>query len=132
MSLVAATAKFTPGNTKRLLDLYVMVKVFAAVGKAQTVVKEEAQSLCPVDTGALRESIREEDITDNGKQIRGPVSVNMPYAAYVEFGTGARGAGSAGAGPFAYTMSWPGMPAQPYLRPALDATRRQVLEEFSA
>lgn len=131
MNLIAATAKFTPaGDVSRLLDLFVQVKVYSAVGKAQQAVLEEAKALCPVDTGDLRASITYAEPVDNGKQIRGEVSANMPYAAYVEFGTGHRGASSPGAGPFPYTMTWPGMAAQPYMRPALDNSRDKVLSEF--
>jgi HK97 gp10 family phage protein len=130
MSLIAATATFIPGDVKRLVDLYVQVKLFTAVGKAQSVVAEEAKAICPVDTGTLRDSIREEPIDDDGKQVTAQVSANTHYAAFVEFGTGRRGAESAGAGPFNYTMSWPGMVAQPYLRPALDSARSRVMEQF--
>jgi HK97 gp10 family phage protein len=130
MSLIAATATFTPGDVRHVLDLYVQVKLFTAVGKAQSLVAEEARGYCPVDTGSLRDSIREEQIADDGKRVSGDVSANMPYSAFVEFGTGRRGAESAGAGPFHYTMSWPGMVAQPYLRPALDSARDKVMEQF--
>jgi phage gpG-like protein len=53
--------------------------------------------LAPVDTGALKESIATE-IDESGKTIIGRVGPNVPYAAFVEFGTGIAGAGSAGAG----------------------------------
>lgn len=40
----------------------------------------------PVDLGKLRQSVNNESI-DNG--LGGRVSVNAPYAAFIEFGTGA-------------------------------------------
>jgi HK97 gp10 family phage protein len=129
---IIATAKFSPGNIKGVLDLYVQVKAFAKVQRAQAVVLQEAQSLCPVDTGELRDSLRSEAIQDDGSRITGAVSANTDYAAYVEFGTGKRGAASPGAGSGPYSPTWPGMPAQPYLRPALDQARQQVLEEFQS
>jgi hypothetical protein len=49
----------------------------------------------------------------------------------VEFGTGRRGASSAGAGPYSYDPNWPGMVAQPYMRPALDTARPQILAAFA-
>ena len=45
----------------------------------------------------------------------------------VELGTGVRGASSPGAGPGPYKLSWPGMAARPYLRPAWDQHRREVI-----
>lgn len=132
MPLIAATATFTPaGDAKRLLDLYLMVQVFAGVRKAQAAVVEEAKTICPVDTGELRDSIAAQEPTDDGHQITGEVAALAGHAGYVEFGTGRRGAESAGAGPYDYTMSWPGMVAQPYLRPALDSARAAVLGGFS-
>ena len=131
MSLIAATAVFTPsGDLHRFIDVYVQVKLFPKVQRAQAVVVEEAKAICPVDTGDLRDSIVARAIRDEGQRIIGPVAATMPYAAFVEFGTGRRGAESAGAGPFQYSMSWPGMAAQPYLRPALDVARASVLAEF--
>lgn len=58
-------------------------------------VRNSAQSLCPVDTGRLRDSISVN--TDGNTAV---VSANTDYAAYVEFGTSK-------------------MPPKPYLVPAL-------------
>lgn len=55
-------------------------------------VATDARTLAPVDTGALRDSIHAEP---------GKVVVEVPYAAFVEYGTS-------------------DTPAQPYLRPAAD------------
>ena len=59
-------------------------------------IEERAKELVPVDTGALQESIHVEK-GDSAGQYQ--VVADMPYAAFVEYGTG-RG------------------PAQPYLTPA--------------
>jgi HK97 gp10 family phage protein len=114
------------------VDLYVQVKLFAKVQRSQAVVVEEAKAICPVDTGELRDSIIAREIVNDGQRIIGAVVATAGHAAFVEFGTGARGAASAGAGPFSYTMSWPGMVAQPYMRPALDIARGGVLAEFQS
>lgn len=58
-------------------------------------VKSSAQSLCPVDTGRLRDSI---EVSAEGN--RAVISANTDYAAYVEFGTSK-------------------MPPKPFLVPAL-------------
>lgn len=69
-----------------------MAAVFRAAGEA---VADEARTLCPVDTGNLRDSIAVS--ADSGGA---EVSADADYAAYVEFGT------------------WK-MAAQPFLVPAL-------------
>lgn len=53
--------------------------VIEAAGNA---VADSARSVCPVRTGALRNSI---EVTREGSCAR--VSANTDYAAYVEFGT---------------------------------------------
>ena len=100
-----------------------------SVERACEIITEEAQAICPVRTGALRESIGWATEEQSGG-IVGTVTAKMPYAGYVEFGTGRRGSESAGRGPYPYTMSWPGMAAQPYMRPGIDAARAQIKEVF--
>ena len=82
-------ARVTGGYLNPHID---MAAVFAAAGEA---VADEARTMCPVDTGNLRDSIAV-SAGDSGAQI----SANTDYAAYVEFGT--------------YKMA-----AQPFLVPAL-------------
>ena len=62
-------------------------------------IAQVAQGLAPVDTGALQESI----VAHPGAEATATSEIvaEVPYAAFVEFGTSL-------------------MPAQPYLRPALD------------
>ena len=52
-----------------------------------------AQSICPVDTGLLRGSIRGKVETSTYK-IKGTISVGTDHAAFVEFGTGVVGQGT--------------------------------------
>ena len=84
---------------------------------------EEARIIVPVDTGALRDSIEASVIESTPTRAVARVAPDTPYAAYVEFGTGIAGAASPGAGNVPYSTTWPGMPAQPYMRPAWDAKR---------
>jgi HK97 gp10 family phage protein len=100
----------------------------ASVRAVCETVKDRAQALCPVDTGALRESITVE-VDASGRTVVGTVGPHVDYAAYVEFGTGERGAASAGAGAGPYG-DHPGQAAQPFLRPAFDETKPEVLEMF--
>jgi hypothetical protein len=70
------------------------------------------------------------ELADSGHvETNGPIAAvvfDSPHAAFVEFGTGIRGAASPGAGDVEYSESWPGMAAQPYLRPAYDAKKNDA------
>lgn len=68
------------------------------------VILDEAQALCPVDTGYLQST---GFIQAVGNDVQ--VGFEAPYASYVEFGT--------------YKMA-----AQPFLRPALDNAETAALE----
>jgi HK97 gp10 family phage protein len=103
-----------------------------AVTEACETVVEEAQAIVPVDTGELRESIHTASVELVGSTVQGNVEASAPHAGFVEFGTGARGAASPGAGPYPYTESWPGMPAQSYMRPALDTARPEIQQAFAS
>lgn len=98
--------------------------IAAAIGRgvlaAAVAVRDEARALCPVDTGALVSSLTVSELSEDMGTAEAAVFTDVGYAGYVEFGTGIRGAASPGAGPYPYNPNWPGMVAQPYLRPALD------------
>lgn len=131
---IQAIAKFNRGNPAGLLAK-VGQALYDGVLDAATIVEEEAISRCPVDTGALVSSISIDiqrgiqsakaggPLHSSLFSVSAQVAPHTDYAAYVEFGTGVRGAASAGAGPGPYNPSWPGMVAQPYMRPALDNNR---------
>ena len=123
-----ANATFRAGDWARLeAKLVPLLTIGAQNGAAEVLV--EAQAIVPVDTGDLLRS-GSTSVEWTGKVVTGYVEFGQPYAAYVEFGTGRRGQGSAGAGPYAYDQNWAGMVAQPYLRPALDTARPAVLSAF--
>lgn len=112
------------------------------------VVQADAKSLCPVDDGDLRESIKvKTKIEDNS--ITGIVYTNNEYAAYVEFGTGKVGentpVGDKYPGPLSYKQDkwlvnipdvgprWiDGQPAQPYLYPAIKNNKEKILENIKS
>lgn len=73
------------------------------------VVAARAQDYAPVDTGALRASIRVDDVTPDSAQV----SANTDYAAFVELGTSH-------------------MAAQPFLRPALDQHEGEIVAAVAA
>jgi HK97 gp10 family phage protein len=123
---INASAKWNPGNFAQLLS---NVKTATAVGVTSVAMRilDTSQELVPVDTGELRES-GHIDIQPNGDEVSASVTYDASHAAYVEFGTGQSGESSPGAGPGPYKQGWPGMPAQPYLRPAFDAHRDQATD----
>lgn len=124
-----AQSSFQAGDFSRVLAV-VLPKVTQAVTQATNAVYEESQVLCPVDTGNLHDTAKTE-VEIGNDAVTGSVIYPASYAAYVEFGTGRRGASSAGAGPYTYNPDWPGMVAQPYLRPALDVAKPQIKAAFS-
>ncbi len=126
-----ATATFRPrGSGGQFVEAVISPRVVAAVTAAGRLVQATAQQLCPVDTGDLQRSITLE-VEETARTIVARVAPHMPYAAYVEFGTGIAGSLSEGAGDdIKYSSTWPGMPAQPYMRPALDACREPVAGIF--
>ena len=128
--MIKATATFRPrGDLGRFVQAVISPAVVASVQASCDLIKETAQGYCPVDTGALRDSITS-SVDDSGSTVVGRVGPNMPYAEYVEYGTGRRGAESAGAGEGPYNENWPGMPAQPYMRPAMDECKPTILDLF--
>lgn len=114
----------------RYVESYVSPAAAAAVQASAEYVQQLAQGYCPVETGALQASITIDELADTGKTVSTRVGPHMPYAEYVEFGTGRRGEESAGAGAGPYKQDWPGQAAQPYMRPALMDARPGVLDIF--
>jgi HK97 gp10 family phage protein len=125
---VTSTAR---GDTGRFIANKITPAVRAAVQASAQFVLQEAQAIVPVDTGELRDSGKTV-IVEQDKRIQGMVVFTAEHAAFVEFGTGQRGAASPGAGPYNYSASWPGMPARPYLRPSLDSARDVIRELFKS
>lgn len=89
-----------------------------------TLVLDRAVELAPERTGGLKRSGRLEVTAANGRAVA-RVIFDSPHAAFNEFGTGQRGASSAGAGPYAYDPNWVGMPASPFIRPASDEMKSE-------
>ena len=120
-----------------------MVKTLTPPFKAAAeYMEKEAKKLVPVDTGALRDSIKGRVIvgpnaakTKKGTGgVKVPISIDLradtPYAGFVEYGTGQRGRSSytIKGGVFAGFVQKPidyrhgskmGVRARPYIRPAM-------------
>lgn len=104
-----------------------------ALEKACAVVERSAKQNAPKDTGALRRSITSK-IEKNGDDIQGIVYTPLEYAPYIEYGTGlfAEEGGRMDV-PWNYQddkgewHSTSGQKPQPFMRPALDDNREQIL-----
>lgn len=82
-------------------------------------IQKNAKLLCPTDTGQLKISIKTSaEETEDGTIAK--VYTNSDHAAYVEFGTGVRGASSHIDRPegIHYNSRYMGQKAQPYMSPA--------------
>ena len=104
-----------------------------ALGKACAIVEREARTKAPKDNGQLRRSIKSK-IEKDGENIRGVVFTPLAYAPYVEYGTGlfAEEGGRKDV-PWHYQDDegkWhttSGQKPKPFMRPALDENREQIL-----
>lgn len=99
------------------------------LGRCCAMVERTAKQLAPKDTGALRRSI-----TSKVEGTKGIVFTPLEYAPYVEFGTGlfAETQGRADV-PWCYQddegvwHSTSGQKPQPFMRPALNQNRADIL-----
>lgn len=103
------------------------------LGKACALVERSAKQKAPKNTGELQRSITSK-IEHNGDNVRGVIYTPLHYAPYVEFGTGlfAEQGGRTDV-PWWYKDDkgeWhrtSGQHPQPYMRPALEENREQIL-----
>ena len=101
----------------------------SALGKACALVERSAKQKAPKDTGALRRSI-----TSKVEGLEGVVFTPLEYAPYIEYGTGlfAEDGGRSDV-PWNYQddrgewHSTSGQKPQPYMRPALEENREEIL-----
>lgn len=124
-------AKWQPRSNGRFISAKIDDAVAQGITDYAQRIFDTSQEFVPVDTGALKAS-GHVDVVQSGKQVFITIAYDAPYSVYVEFGTGRRGASSPGAGDGPYNPNWPGMPAQPYLRPAFDAHREEAADVVTA
>lgn len=121
----------------------VVPKIVAAMQEGQEAVVSEAQMIAPVRSGDLVSKIGPGPVEIKGTIVSGTVVSESDHAGFVEFGTGLRGRGTypyelpqsgvpiTGSWIYDYkNQQWIGMVAQPYLRPALDSARPEILGAF--
>ena len=121
------------GLEERLEELIDINNAEQALQKACALVEREAKKKAPKGTGELRRSIASKIETNDG-ELQGIVYTPLEYAPYVEYGTGlfAEEGGRTDV-PWSYKddegnwHSTSGMKPQPYMRPALDENREEIL-----
>lgn len=114
-----------------LIDTHHLERV---VSKAALLVEAEAKKKAPRDTGELANSITSK-VETSGGEVTGTVFTPLFYAPYVEFGTGLFAEDGNGRKdvPWHYQddkgewHSTSGQHPQPFMRPALDENREQVI-----
>lgn len=114
---------------ERFNNLADEAKIEKALGKACALVERSAKEKAPKDNGELRRSI-----TSKVENNEGIVFTPLKYAPYVEFGTGlfAEEGGRKDV-PWCYQddegewHSTSGMKPHPYMRPALEENREEIL-----
>lgn len=128
--ILKATARYTPrAGSGQFVKAVITPAATASVKASCQMIFDRSQELVAVRTGELKASgkvvIEEGEATVSGKVV-----YDNGHAGYVEFGTGIAGASSPGAGSFPYDPEWPGMVAQPFLRPAYEESKPAILELF--
>jgi len=122
---ISARATFKPRNDiGQFIQGSIAPAVVASVTASCKLIEDSAKGYCPVDTGALRDSITSA-VSTSGSTTVGIVAPHTDYASFVEFGTGRKGDPSV-----PHNQNWPGMPPQPYMRPAFDSSKDAVKEIF--
>lgn len=114
------------------LDEKLTKEVSNEINASSLKIQSDAKKLAPVDMGYLRNSI-----VLNGEigSLTYNVEARMPYAAYVEFGTGGKVSIPSGyeeyAALFKGTRKVVGMRAQPYLIPSFEMEKPKLIKRLN-
>ena len=140
--MLTATAAVEGWSEGPIMDR-LKASISVLVDRAAEAVFNESQILVPTLSGELKDSGKKSAQADTGAEITGGVEYSAPHCMFVEFGTGLAGMGTypyplpqegvpiTGSWIYDYRgIGWRGMAAQPYLRPALDSARTEVLTLF--
>jgi HK97 gp10 family phage protein len=132
-------AQATTSINTAVLREKLRVAVQLSVEQSCELIADEARSICPVDTGELRDSIVVVPPVVEGSTVVGGVAATAGHAAFVEFGTGLRGMGTypgplpqegvpfTGSWVYDYKhQKWVGHASQSFMRPAVDAARDRI------
>jgi len=122
-----ARVQFTPRASSGQFVSRVAAGGVNGVNSSLRMLFDLSQSRVAVKTGELKGSGAIIEATDKGGMATGSVVYTAGHAGYVEFGTGIRGSSSSGASSkVSYSPTWPGMPAQSYLRSSADELRQAI------
>lgn len=121
------------GIEAKLEDIADTNNIEQALGEACAIVERSARQKAPKKTGDLRRSIKSK-VEDSNTEVKGIVYTPLEYAPYVEYGTGlfAENGGREDV-PWRYKddkgkwHSTSGQEPQPFMRPALDENREEIL-----
>lgn len=101
---------------------FLVPQINRTIMRVTAAVRDDAKRICPVDTGALRESL----VALNSAPMTGRVSSHLPYCAAVELGFHGleyvRPHTNRGR-PVRGHVRWQNTPSQPFLRPSLYRVR---------
>lgn len=96
---------------------------------------ELARDMAPEGKPPRDEPRLKDSFSAEGEGLEARALVSNPHAAYVEFGTGVRGADSPSPpkapGIGGYDPGWPGMAARPYLYPAAQLLRADFVRRMA-
>lgn len=121
-------------NFEKAIEEDIPEALYNALEHAALIVESSAKINCPVDDGQLRQSITHSIENEEGQAIA-YIGTNVAYAPYVEKGTGIYN-------PDGRKTAWSyqdvkgewrttrGMKEQPFLQPALDKNRQEVMDCF--
>ena len=119
-------------NTIQKLDEKLKKEVSNEINASSLKIQSDAKKLVPVNMGYLRNSI----VLDG--ELGGltyNVEARMPYAAYVEFGTGGKVSIPSGyeeyAALFKGTRKVAGMRSQPYLIPSFEMEKPKLIKRLN-
>ena len=135
MSIKEAGVEGANELIQKLENMSNLDNLSAALGKACALVERAAKEKAPSSTGELRRSITSKVEEDGAGSLQGVVYTPLEYAPYVEYGTGlfAEKKGRQDV-PWSYQDAkgeWhqtSGMSPRPYMRPALDENREEILK----
>ena len=121
------------GIEVKLEDIADTNNIEQALGEVCAIVERSARQKAPKKTGDLRRSIKSK-VEDSNTEVKGIVYTPLEYAPYVEYGTGlfAENGGREDV-PWRYKddkgkwHSTSGQEPQPFMRPALDENREEIL-----
>lgn len=117
----------------RLQKFHDTENIVSAMGKSCASVERNARQKAPKKDGDLRRSIKSK-VEDSNTEVKGIIYTPLEYAPYVEYGTGlfAENGGREDV-PWRYKddkgkwHSTSGQEPQPFMRPALDENREEIL-----